>query len=365
MSVTPDFIKLRVKDTDTHFLKQSAVSIQSVMPNCSACKKAVKASERIVCTQDACERLYHNACVNLSAETSKKIHFWTCPLCAIKQPRVGDNSNTPVKTNHITPGDENVTVRKPALVTAIPHNSDGDISNTYTALHKTMSDQFQHLCDKIGGLEESIKFMSSQYEDILKTFANTKADILSIRDENKSLREELQALQVRTKHLEDEQARQEQWARLQNIEVIGVPETKVECAVDVIVQVAAQAGVTVSRDDIEFAHRVQARRPVPGVGRPIVARFRQRATKDTVVAAARKHRNITSKMLGMGGESKNIYINEHLTKSNKQLLKICKTKALEINYKHVWTKNCRIYIRKTDTSPPIPILSMSDLGKII
>lgn len=360
------------------------------MTNCNGCKKTIKASEKdyATCSRVTCLKVYHLACVNLTVEAYKKVPTWVCRLCTSKLPKGVDNSNTPLKLSVVLPTEEpgraNVTVKRGTPTPTSPHH-DADIlqkspiklagteeamariirKEVTKALKDATSPEFQALGDRLISLETSVKYLSGQCDDMFKYYSETKANLAIICDENKQLRQELSAVQARTKALEDAQARQEQWARAQNIEVVGVPESKDESTVDLIVNVAAQAGVILQSSDIEFAHRVQARRATSGVtSRVIVARFRQRATKDTLVAAARKQRHMTSKDLGMGGEIKKIYINEHLTKENKQLLKLCKIKATEFNYKHVWTKNCRIYIRKTDTSPPIPIISGLDIDKI-
>lgn len=133
-----------------------------------------------------------------------------------------------------------------------------------------------------------------------------------------------------------------------------------------MVKIASCIGIHILPTDIEFAHRVQPRRPSAGntKARAIVARFKQRSSKDAIVAAARRHKTLTTQIVGLDGDTK-IYINEHLTKENKILLKSCKIKAKEINYKYVWTKNCTIYIRKNEVSPSIPIMCEGDLNKII
>lgn len=357
------------------------------MTICGGCKKYIKTADKCTCSRVSCARHYHCACVNLTVDAYKKLPSWVCPFCTVKQPKGGDNSDTPVKLILTVPvedeGRANVTVRKGTSTPTSP-NDDTDIpaaleeaamarlirKEVTRALKDVTAVQFKALGDRLSGLETSVQYLSGQCDDMFKYYSDTKANMAILSEENKQLREELQEMKKRTKNLEDAQARQEQWSRAQNVEVIGVPETKDECVVDVIVKIAAQTGVILHSSEIEFAHRVQPRRAAGGstagaaAGRAIVARFRQRATKDAVVAAARKHRNVTTQQLGIGGEVKRIFINEHLTKDNKQLLKSCKIVAAENNYKHVWTKNCRIYIRKTDTSPAIPIISMSDLEKI-
>lgn len=364
------------------------------MSNCNACKKPLKASEKATCARTACARQYHFACVNLSTDAYKKIQAWACPLCTSKQPRSGDNTDTPVKMSLTVPVDEtsraNVTIRR-GTPTPSPTSPLDDVvypvasrqdTTTSSDVSKTITDamsvQFQALGERMSSLETSVKYLSGQCDDMFRFYSETKASIAALCDENKQLHEELYTMKKRTKALEDAQARQEQWSRAQNIEVVGVPESKDESPVDVIIKVAAQAGVSLQNGDIEYAHRVQSRRPsgagvsgagvsgtmAAGTSRVIIARFKNRAAKDSVVAAARKNRHITSKDIGFGGEVRKIFVNEHLTKENKQLLKSCKIKAAESNYKHVWTKNCRIYMRKSDTSRPIPIISSSDLAQI-
>ena len=50
------------------------------------------------------------------------------------------------------------------------------------------------------------------------------------------------------------------------------------------------------------------------------------------------------------GLSDNLYINEHLTLSNKILYKEVRAAAKAKNYKFFWTKNGSIFVRKSDTS---------------
>ncbi|KOB74690.1 Uncharacterized protein OBRU01_08030 [Operophtera brumata] len=105
-------------------------------------------------------------------------------------------------------------------------------------------------------------------------------------------------------------------------------------------KVTEHIGVALEPLDIEFAHRVQPRSTVNAShARPIVVRFRQRISKDRVVAAARKHRNMTARDMGIGGESNKIFVNEHLTKENKILLGLCKRQAKEANYRSEWERD--------------------------
>ena len=81
----------------------------------------------------------------------------------------------------------------------------------------------------------------------------------------------------------------EQYSRRDNIVVHGLAETDGECTNDVVIAVAAAAGVTVANGDISTSHRVG--RPGNARGgkpRPIVARFVRRDTRTGVLRNKKK-----------------------------------------------------------------------------
>lgn len=357
------------------------------MTTCGACGKAIKSADQITCCRKTCSHSYHYVCANMTSDLLKKQGSWTCPLCTSQRPK-GDNSNTPIKPSEQSLVDDsersNVTIRKQGTSTGLceqPNTGNDEEElrpHVRNIIHQELSSivrdlfnkEFKSFRDQLTGLENSIKFINSQYEDIKKLLSANSKEIKSIKDENKMLREDLLSLKARVKQLEDDNMRQQQWTRLQNIELVGIPESSDEETPNIVVKVANYVGVSVDSSDIEFAHRIQPRRGgTTAHPRTIVARLRQRSTKDAIVAAARKKRSVTAGDVGLGGEqnvNKNnkIYINEHLCKENKQLFKQCKLKCKEANYAFVWTKNCRIYVRRNPTSPPILITSTSDLKKI-
>jgi len=85
-------------------------------------------------------------------------------------------------------------------------------------------------------------------------------------------------------------------------------------------------------------------------GKSYVVRFISRKTKDAVLAAKKETRNHTYKFRG-----EDVYINEHLTGHNKNLFRLAKIKKRSLNYKFLWTRSGKIFMRKTDSSPTISI----------
>ncbi|KAL4714499.1 hypothetical protein ACJJTC_017562 [Scirpophaga incertulas] len=94
----------------------------------------------------------------------------------------------------------------------------------------------------------------------------------------------------------------------------------------------------------------------------ILVYFINKYAKEDFVAAARQKR-LSPTDIGLPG-SHRIYINDHLTSSNKQLLSKAKTLARENGFQFVWVKHAKIFVRKDSTSPFFTVAKEKDLLKI-
>lgn len=370
---------------------------------CVGCKGSLQKKDFMKCKD--CSQQYDLLCANLSPKrfrgfSEEKKLKWLCPECVCKRPK-SDNNNTPVRSTQLqrppsppkllipvasdesSAGTSNVTKRKRSPVSSSYITEDrfreiwrGEMIQEFRSMIdssiRELSGQLKTINGQCTEFQDSLSYVSKQYDDLRKEisdvkqlFGNTSSEIKVLREENKSLKQSLTACVSRVKLLEEEHLKQQQWARIQNVEIIGIPEFKDEATTDLVMKVTKHIGVVVQPSDIEFAHRVQPRRAVgSSQARPIVVRLRQRAVKDQLIAAARKHRGITAGDVGFAGETTRVYVNEHLTKENKMLLGACKERAKEVGYKYTWTKNCRVFVRKDDNSPPIAMNSSADLAKL-
>lgn len=366
---------------------------------CVGCKSPIPNKDFISCFE--CKQKYDLICANLSPKRFKKMSQevkvkWVCLECKSRKPKL-DNTNTPVRVvqqsqlsrpvadTEVMLDDclTNVTVRKQRIDDYITENRLKEIwknmmrKELETLLESTIdrkiSENLKTIHNQYEEFQKSVTYISGQFEDfkkenseLRKLLSSTSSELKVLKKENEALKENLSSIANRVKALEDETLKQQQWVRLQNIEITGIPECKGEDTFHIVQKVVHHLGVTIDPSEIEFAHRVQPRRVASAErARPIVARLRSRITKDQIIASARKHRNMNTKDLGMGGENTRIFVNEHLIKENKILLSLCKQKAKEVNYKYIWTKNCRIYVRKSEMSPAILINSSTDVSRMV
>ncbi|CAG4933533.1 unnamed protein product [Colias eurytheme] len=66
----------------------------------------------------------------------------------------------------------------------------------------------------------------------------------------------------------------------------------------------------------------------------------------------------------VAGPASSVHINEHLTPTNKQLLKKARDIKFNLNYTYLWIRDCKIFLRKNDKSKVVRIANESDLLKL-
>ncbi|XP_052753906.1 uncharacterized protein LOC128201312 [Galleria mellonella] len=212
----------------------------------------------------------------------------------------------------------------------------------------------------IQDLKDSMEYQSNLQCDLQKR-------VCELESANKTFiktEENVHNLNIQVGQLKNEINMYQQRERMLNLEIIGVPEIKNECLKDLTVKVAQHAGVVITKDNIEHANRVQPRQIVQGRPRTIVIKLKSRLHKDNIISGLRGTRGLKTKDVGIPGEDRRIYVNEHLTVNNKLLLKKVKDKAKTKLYKFVWVKNCQIFVRRNENSPALLMRNDTDITKI-
>lgn len=343
---------------------------------CEACKENINVTQkRIKCT--SCFSTYHSECVNYG-ENSVIRASWKCPNCIVSQ-RKSNNTNTPLppeKKQHI----KNQRVNDTHTIASQSQNTQ-DITSSNTVNCSNLIRSLEEM------LDNKLKIVKEELIEQLKAtiFLELKNEILSLSSytsqlqesynniqlENDTIKKDLELLQNRVSTAESEVlelrsqiGKQQQIARLNNLEVLGLPQISNECPTDLIIKIAKHAGVNLQEKDIEFAHRVQPFTKVQGRPKPIVTKLKDRKHKDAILSGLRRQRAVNTSDIGLGGKDKRIFVNEHLTPENKLLLKRAKVIAKQNAFKFVWVKNCNIFLRKNEDSPVIYINCDKDLSKV-
>lgn len=154
----------------------------------------------------------------------------------------------------------------------------------------------------------------------------------------------------------------DQWSRLNNIEIKGVPMKRNENLYELVDKIGTCINYKVSKNQINYVSRFPSHN---NKEKAIVVSFLNRYVKEDFVASARIVKFLSPVDLGLVGEqSQRIFVNDHLSPDYKKLLTKTKQVAKDKGYQFTWVKFSKIHVRKNDTSHIIIINHDSDLNKL-
>lgn len=325
------------------------------MNKCSACGKFLSSSGAALCT--SCPLIYHKGCVSI-AETSNVSKNWSCPECK-SMVRTGERKSTPLKA----PSPSTNTV--PGLIAGL---SRSDPSEDERAMKSEIAEYMEELREF---RKEMIEFRASvagigrRLDGI-----ENRLDALEQRDLTGGSKK-IGELESTIAELKLELNERDQETLLSDLDIGGIPETMGENTTHTIIVLAAKLGVKIEDKDIVFAERVGLRgatvsSEVDGRERVrrVIVRLARRHLRDELLQAARVRRNMNSADAGFPGPTHRIYINERLTRNNRQIFYKVREECRKHSWRYFWTKKGRIFIRQSDGKQAFTIRSISDIVRI-
>lgn len=231
-------------------------------------------------------------------------------------------------------------------------DTDDKLSDSMT-MQQGIDSLRKEVMSELRSLKQSVQYCSESCDSVTEMGKDIKELINEIKElklSNRKLKEENERLTARVDELE-------QYTRSNNVEIKGVPvEPDV---IDVVSKMGQLIGESVSKDDIDICHRVfTTKHSEPN----IIVRFVRREKRNSFLAKARKTRQ-TGTLLGCSS-TKPVFVNEHLTRQNKQLLGAAVARKRVAGWRYVWTKDGRIFARRDENSAVLRLNSASDLEKM-
>ncbi|XP_063363537.1 uncharacterized protein LOC134652294 [Cydia amplana] len=284
------------------------------------------------------------------------------------------NDDTPVRNTSQShpqqeqPDDEHTEVEEDFLNTArglaemaIP----SEISSTLTLTLRQLQQVFNSMKKEMTEFTASLNNTSADITE----FRNEISDMKSKLKELDSYKTEVQNLRAEVTYLRKELASTEQRKFLKDVEITGLTETRGENLQQVVSIVSTKLGVQLDPRDVDDVRRVGKKGENTAAGlerpRPVVLTLTRRAPRDQLLRAARVRRELNTTNLGIEGNNRPVYINEHLTKENRVLYSKARSVKRQLNYKYAWTSNGSIFLRRSETSSVIHITSEVMLDKML
>lgn len=153
-----------------------------------------------------------------------------------------------------------------------------------------------------------------------------------------------------------------------DVQISNILEESNENLLHIVTSLGIKLGVSLDERDVVTAVRMGAKRE-SGLPRPIVVRLARRATRDQLLSAARVRRSPTTADLSSNGvpappPPRSFYVNERLTRLNRQLFGKARERARQLKWKYVWTKEGRVYVRRAEGAEGHRIRSEADIDRI-
>lgn len=224
-----------------------------------------------------------------------------------------------------------------------------------------MADKLVEKCKlKLLKSDPNLAAMNAKLADFATSLSIMETLVDKVKAENASLIIANKALKAQNETLTKKVSEVEQYSRVNNIELKGIPCTQGENCADIIKAIGAKISCPIVDTDLDIVHRV----PVRAEGRTpnLIARFCSRSKKQEFLSKARKARLNTKDLNFSGTESYPVYANDHLTPENKRLFAKALALKKETEWKFLWTDNGRIKARQWDDSRVFRIETEADLS---
>ncbi|KAG7303398.1 hypothetical protein JYU34_011908, partial [Plutella xylostella] len=323
---------------------------------CTNCGKFHSAIDGVVC--GICSGTFHRECAGV-LEGVVVAADWACLSCKRKR-RQSNYDDTPVKgaavscnTNLINPIPATLSASGEIITGA--HGEAGDeavmnstANNATLEFHVDLALEIRSFREELGSLKthcsNEIRGVSGEFKELREEISSFKAAIFACNKRLEDMEKRVEAMETnysrnKSPAIESlEQAIEDLKMELHDrdqdllgndIQISHIPETKSENPIHLVSVIALKLGMTVDERDIVSAVRVGALRPAAGAAegaaaaaaraRPLVVRLARRATRDELLRAMRVRRGLTTADMGLEGEPKRFYLNERLTKLNRQL----------------------------------------------
>lgn len=318
---------------------------------CVICDKNIKTNEIKSCS--VCSHSYHYTCLKITQENFLKESkaykaSWKCAACKGCDKRTGVFSPSRLST-----AKSSTQALAEAEIEDIKNHFDTklqeSLANLLAVIRKDFSTESTDTRQKLQELTDSVNFLSSKCDRLEESLIAKNQVIEDLKLENSELRGDIATLSSRLEDIE-------QRSRDCNLEIQCVPEHKGENLRTIVNQIASITGCTLSDQELSNYHRVAKVNPKSERPRSIIVKFTSVLVRDRVLAAVksynRSHQSdkLSTSHLGLAGDSKAIYVCEHLSPANKKLHAAARGVAKEKGYEFVWVRSGKIFMRKNELS---------------
>lgn len=299
-----------------------------------------------------CLNTFHFKCIGLSGKTVNDIlngttAEWFCSTC--------DKSKSKSKTN--TNSKSNSSVR----------SSISNIQPSVVPVDNFINDQVNKISSAIDVLQQEIKSIHQGHSSFVHSFGviNDKISVLqdiSIALSNhsariKTLEEDKIILEASVRDLSNRMDIHDQNSLANTLEITGIPLSENEDIPNLVLNISEKLNNKLAKEDIIRFHRKRidsSKNPSAARTPSIILSFKDINKRNNLLSSFRARRGIKLQEIGFKSDNY-FFINESLTNIRKKLFFTAKNFQKANNFKYLWTRNGKIYLKKDDNCGVINI----------
>lgn len=331
------------------------------MFSCGECSAHLPAEGDFV-TCYRCDRKMHFGCTTISERSYRKMTLakkeeWRCGMCRKENQNVASPTQPAPKRlrSPISP--------KGIVPVAAPVNNDNNTAVLY---------EMKTLRNEMADIKSSCEFVAHKYEQINQHMLNNNDLLKKLSDEIKELKESNARKDQQILLMESKVNTLEQQLLKNNIEVKNIPPTTNENLTEVIQAIGKTINCVIEATDIADIYRTNKRNAIKS---SIIVSFTSYARKANFVKKAKLQRRVQLSRVRENLQNNEVsretqgdavvFVNNHLTPTNKHLLWLAKNKARECSWRFVWETAGKVFARREENTDSIHISSASDVSKIL
>lgn len=227
------------------------------------------------------------------------------------------------------------------------HLCDNSNNNAVKAELNEIKTELKKL-DQLCAINESMNFLSKQFDDILKGVAENKKKLEAVQKENKLLKTEIVNLKNSVKYINEQRVKND-------CLVTGLKGNGDMSAVDAVLKLTKDAGVVMTEESISDAYFLKPKNAASNV-KSVVVKFGSKKSKDRLMSIKPK--------LHEKEETKKIYVQDYLSKETMNLLNHAKS-LRAVGYRAVYAAGGRVFTKRSELSNPRLIRSVEEVDQLL
>lgn len=328
------------------------------MSLCGGCNNVISVIDKLACS--SCSSTFHYACIGTNKESFSKMSSrakttWKCHNCKPKKKKEDEAAVVGVNTECADLDVDKIS----------QHQFDRleELIKSSAALLRSEFQAFRKEFEVIAELQNATKFLSDQCDEFAEGLKSLQSEVKCLKSENTQLQQNVKELNTKVLQME-------QQARECNVEIQCIPEHRNENLVNTMMQLAKTVSCPLVEKDLLNCTRVAKQDTSSSRPKSTILKLSSPRLRDTLLSCCLKFNKdnpndkLNTSHLGFGGDKSPIFVNEHLSPSNRDLQAKARSFKKNAGYKHLWVRGGRILMRKDDKSPVIWVKSMDTLDKL-